>query len=183
MIGWTGMHRSFLFWGFKSSQELLDRSLGALERDVMTLAWEAGDITVRNACAKLGPSFAYTTIMTTMDRLFRKGLLTRRKAGRAYVYRAAATRREIEHAVTAELMQRLLHREGAAHVGGAAIGRQCQLVRRVADAQEREKVLHGDALNAVRASRSVVVYSLGRIVKDTGSGSAVLTRFKALLSA
>jgi hypothetical protein len=54
---------------------------------------------------------------------------------------------------------------------------------RVADAQEREKVLHGDALNAVRASRSVVVYSLGRIVKDTGSGSAVLTRFKALLSA
>lgn len=52
-----------------------------------------------------------------------------------------------------------------------------------ADTAEREKVHHGDILNAVRASRKTVVYSLGRIVKDTGSGSSVLSRFKALLSA
>ena len=35
------------------------------------------------------------TVMTTMDRLFKKGLLARRKAGRAFVYRAAATRQEL----------------------------------------------------------------------------------------
>jgi predicted transcriptional regulator len=49
--------------------------------------------------------------MTTMDRLFRKGLLTRRKAGRAFAYQAAASRAEIEGAVAAELVQSLLQTE------------------------------------------------------------------------
>jgi BlaI family transcriptional regulator, penicillinase repressor len=51
-------------------------------------------------------------VMPTMDRLFKKGLLTRRKVGRAFVYRAAATRNEIEEAVVTELMQSLFNRPG-----------------------------------------------------------------------
>jgi len=104
--------RRFLFWGFKSSQELLEKSLGSLERDVMALVWRRGDVNVRDACDELGSIVAYTTVMTTMDRLFKKGLLTRRRVGRAFVYRASASRAEIESAVATELVHSLLQREG-----------------------------------------------------------------------
>jgi len=104
------MHRRFLFWGFKSSQQMLDESLGALEREVMSLAWEQHELSVREACERLGSTVAYTTVMTTMDRLYKKGLLSRRKVGRAFLYRAAATRHEIEGAVAAELVQSLIQR-------------------------------------------------------------------------
>ncbi len=104
------MQGRFLFWGFKSSRDLVDKSLGALEREVMTLVWSGHEISVREACEWLGSTVAYTTVMTTMDRLFKKGLLARRKVGRAFLYRAAATREELESAVATELVQGLLQR-------------------------------------------------------------------------
>lgn len=104
--------RRFLFWGFKSSQQLLESSLGSLERDVLAVVWDHGDTTVRDACERLGSSFAYTTVMTTMDRLYKKGLLARRKAGRAFVYSATATREELEGAVAAQLVESLLQPDG-----------------------------------------------------------------------
>ena len=106
------MPRRFRFWGFKSSHEVLDNSLGALERDVMTIVWSQPNISVRDACLRLGPGVAYTTAMTTLDRLFKKGLLAREKVGRAFVYRATATREEVEGAVATELVQSLLQRDG-----------------------------------------------------------------------
>jgi predicted transcriptional regulator len=105
------MHR-FSFWGFKSSNEILENSLGTLEREVMQLAWSRREICVRDACVHFGDGVAYTTLMTTMDRLYKKGLLTRRKSGRAFVYSAAASRAEIEGAVASELVQSLLKRDG-----------------------------------------------------------------------
>ena len=107
------MPRPFLFWGFKSSQNMLENTLGSLERDVMAVVWNHDEISVRDACARLGSAVAYTTVMTTMDRLFKKGLLTRRKSGRAFLYRSAATREEIEGAVAAEIVQGLLRRDGS----------------------------------------------------------------------
>jgi len=107
------MHRPFLFWGFKSPREILESRLGTLEREVMAIVWNAREINVREACERLGSAVAYTTVMTTMDRLFKKGLLARRKAGRAFVYAAAATRDEIEGAVASELVESLLHRHGS----------------------------------------------------------------------
>jgi len=103
----------FLFRGFKSSHEIFDRGLGSLERDVMAIAWACGELSVREACERLGSSVAYTTVMTTMDRLFKKQLLHRRKVGRAFLYRATASRDEIEGAVTAELVESLLVRNAA----------------------------------------------------------------------
>jgi predicted transcriptional regulator len=106
------MHRRFLLWGFKSSQEIFESGLGALERDVLAIAWRETEVNVRTVCEQLGSPVAYTTVMTTMDRLFKKGLLARRKVGRAFVYRAAATRDEIEGAVATELVHSLLQRGG-----------------------------------------------------------------------
>ena len=106
------MHRPFLFWGFKSSQEILESRLGTLEREVMAVVWSAGEINVREACERLGSTVAYTTVMTTMDRLFKKRLLARRKIGRAFVYAATATRNEMEGAVASELVHSLLQQHG-----------------------------------------------------------------------
>jgi predicted transcriptional regulator len=105
------MRRPFRFWGFKSSDEILQHSLGALEREVMSVVWQLGDASVREVCARLDAGVAYTTVMTTMDRLFKKALLARRKVGRAFVYRATASRREITDAVAGELVRSLLERE------------------------------------------------------------------------
>jgi predicted transcriptional regulator len=102
------MHRPFLFWGFKSSREIFEGSLGALEREVMSVVWSVGEVSVREACARMGSSVAYTTVMTTMDRLYKKRLLGRRKLGQAFLYRAVATRAEMEEAVAAELVSSLL---------------------------------------------------------------------------
>jgi predicted transcriptional regulator len=102
----------FLFWGFKSSQEMLESSLGELERDVLAIVWQHGEISVRHACERLGATIAYTTVMTTMDRLFKKRLLGRRKIGRAFVYHATATQQELEGAVANEVMQSLLCADG-----------------------------------------------------------------------
>jgi predicted transcriptional regulator len=106
------MRRPFLFWGFKSSQQIVENRLGSLERAVLSFVWEHGDTSVRDACERLGSSVAYTTVMTTMDRLYKKGLLARRKVGRAFIYTATATREELEGAVAAELVQSLLRTDG-----------------------------------------------------------------------
>ncbi|SRR6266567_8268069 len=107
------MGRPFLFWGFKSSRQMLDDRLGALEREVLSLVWERGDNTVRDVCERLEATVAYTTVMTTMDRLFKKRLLSRHKVGRAFVYRAAVTREELESAIAGELVQTLLQADGS----------------------------------------------------------------------
>ncbi len=60
------------------------------------------------------PGIAYTTLMTTLDRLHRKGLLDRRKAGRAYVYRPRFTRAELAARQATDAMRALLAREPGA---------------------------------------------------------------------
>ena len=139
------MHRPFLFWGFKSSQEILDSRLGALEREVMAVVWKAGEISVREACERLDASVAYTTVMTTMDRLFKKRLLARRKVGRAFVYSAAATRDEMEGAVATELVQSLLQRQG---------GEPLPLLSSLVDAvSDRDRALLDDLERLIREKR------------------------------
>jgi predicted transcriptional regulator len=64
--------------------------LAPLELDCMNTLWPMGEGTVREIRERLAARRprAYTTIMTIMDRLTRKGVVERRKSGRAYVYRA-----------------------------------------------------------------------------------------------
>jgi predicted transcriptional regulator len=142
------MRPPFLFWGFKSSHEMLERSLGDLERDVMAIVWAHGETTVREACQRLGSSVAYTTVMTTMDRLFKKRLLDRRKLGRAFVYKAAATKREMEGAVAVELMQSLLDRDGSGTLPVLS-----SLVDAVSD---RDRALLDDLERLIREKRRAI---------------------------
>src|SRR5438105_3794633 len=139
------MARPFLFWGFKSSQEIFENSLGALEREVMELVWSSGEINVRETSQLLSTPAAYTTVMTTMDRLFKKGLLARRMVGRAFVYRAAATREELEGAVAAELVQSLLQRDA-----GGSLPILSSLVDAVSD---RDRALLDELERLIREKR------------------------------
>ena len=64
--------------------------LAPLELECMSVLWPLGEGTVRDIYRQLAAARprAYTTIMTIMDRLARKGIVTRRKVGRAYRYQA-----------------------------------------------------------------------------------------------
>ena len=88
-------------------------ALGALETEVMDAVWREGrELRVREVHAAFEARLAYTTVMTTMDRLFKKGLLDRRKEGRAFVYAARVTRRQLVLDVGAGLIRGLLRSEG-----------------------------------------------------------------------
>jgi predicted transcriptional regulator len=66
--------------------------LGSLEREVLDLVCETGGGTVREICKHLSRPLAYTTVMTTLDRLYKKQLLHRQKDGRGYRYAAQTER-------------------------------------------------------------------------------------------
>lgn len=73
------------------------RELGSLEALIMQHAWDAPrPLSVRDVVdgIDLYRPRAYTTVMTVMDKLYRKGWLRRELVGRAYVYRPAMDREE-----------------------------------------------------------------------------------------
>ncbi len=71
--------------------------LGKREREVLEVLWACGSASVQQVVSRLGSALAYTTVMTTLDRLFKKGLLLREKHDRAFVYRPALSPRDLEH--------------------------------------------------------------------------------------
>jgi predicted transcriptional regulator len=78
--------------------------LGPLEVTVMEILWTRGESNVRDVVDRLGRPLAYTTVMTTLDRLFKKGLLARRKCDRAFLYSPALNRTEWEHKRTGDFV-------------------------------------------------------------------------------
>jgi len=111
--------------------------LGELERKVMEVLWAdpGASATVRQVAADL-PGYAYTTVLTVLDRLQHKGLVTRTKDGRAFRYAAASSREEY----TADLMREAL---------GAATDRDAVLVRFAETVSPAEAAILRRALEAV----------------------------------
>jgi len=71
--------------------------LPPLELDCMRMLWALGEGTVQQVRARLLPDrpLAYTTVMTVMDQLARKRLVSRQRRGRPYVYRPAVSEHEV----------------------------------------------------------------------------------------
>jgi predicted transcriptional regulator len=76
----------------------------------MNVVWSRAENSVRDVLAALEGPYAYTTIMTTLDRLHRKGLLVRRKQGRAFVYAAACSRETLQQRSASGLLAALFSR-------------------------------------------------------------------------
>jgi predicted transcriptional regulator len=75
----------------------------------MSVILAQGSANVQQVAALLTTPLAYTTVMTTLDRLFKKGLLAREKHDRAFVYSASFTAREIEERRAKNLIQRFFN--------------------------------------------------------------------------
>jgi len=109
----TGMKFPFTPQKFKRMGEVA-HVLGPLERQVMELIWghtgEAAEVSVRDVHVAFEGRLAYTTLMTTLDRLHKKGLLNRRKEGRAFFYSPRFSPDEFERSVALEVINKLLGR-------------------------------------------------------------------------
>ena len=93
---------------FGQQQISLER-LGELETELMERAWAHNEVSVRALHQEIGGRLAYTTLMTTLDRLYKKGLLRRRKEGKAYFYSAALSERQYQESLTRHFFGIVLH--------------------------------------------------------------------------
>ena len=109
-----GVLRKLLLGRLAGSPPDPKTAFGILERDVMRVLWEDADLAVRDVQTRLSRGVAYTTVMTTLDRLFKKGVLTRRQTGRAFLYSAALTRAQLQAQIAGGVLSGLLQgRDGA----------------------------------------------------------------------
>jgi predicted transcriptional regulator len=91
----------------------LNQALGQLEAGVMDVVWDSAeplcvDEVRTDLTERKGKEAAYTTIMTTLDRLFKKGFLARERRGKAYYYKAKVSRSELGSSVTKQVIDGLL---------------------------------------------------------------------------
>jgi predicted transcriptional regulator len=98
----------FLLRGFRRPREIACFALGKLERQVLEEAWRLGEVSVRDIYRAFDEKVAYTTLMTTLDRLFKKNLLERRKDGRAFVYAAVLSQADIDQGIKEDVIDGLL---------------------------------------------------------------------------
>jgi len=79
------------------------------ELEVMKVVWERGEATVRDVYETLRERrrVAYTTVMTVMGVLEKKGHLKRRTEGRSYVYRPAQPQRRVVKAMVQDFLTRV----------------------------------------------------------------------------
>jgi predicted transcriptional regulator len=79
-----------------------------LEQELLSALWMRGSATVREMLDAGGINLAYTTVMTTLDRLYKKQLLNRSAEGRAFRYSPRYTQEELEKAAVGEAVRQLL---------------------------------------------------------------------------
>ena len=101
----------FTLRGFKSPRDVTSSALGKLELQVLNEVWLRSEVSVRDVYLSFGETVAYTTLMTTLDRLYKKRLLTRRKDGRAFVYLAAVSAQELDQGIREDVIDGLLGRD------------------------------------------------------------------------
>jgi BlaI family transcriptional regulator, penicillinase repressor len=97
------MIKAFSIFGSSSRPQL-----GPLERLVLEEVWSKGSATVRELLADGKIRQAYTTVMTTVDRLYKKGLLHRVAEGKAFRYTPRYTPGELQRDAALESIRQLL---------------------------------------------------------------------------
>jgi len=128
--------------------EILSRTFGPLEVKVLEAIWRERSPSTVRALHESFPRLAYTTLMTTLDRLHRKGVLDRTKVGRAFAYEPRYARHEMELQLAARSIEGLL---------GAARGRSAltPLLSCFVDAVgERDRLLLDDLEALLAAKRA-----------------------------
>jgi predicted transcriptional regulator len=97
------MTKTFPFFGSPSGPQL-----GPLEQRLMQELWSRQTATVRELIEDGNTKQAYTTVMTTLDRLYKKGFLARVAEGRAFRYTPRQTAEEMRRGAAVEGIRQLL---------------------------------------------------------------------------
>ena len=93
-----------IFHPFRSASQ----QLGPLEQRLLEALWARRSATVRELVEDGYQNLAYTTVMTTLDRLFKKGILTRLEEGRAFRYAPRFSREEMHREAAGYAFRQLL---------------------------------------------------------------------------
>lgn len=91
-----------------ASPDPLERVFGALELRVLDALWTRGDAATVRDLEPVFAGVAYTTLMTTLDRLHRKGVLMRDKVGRRFTYRPRMSRDALLSSVAGDALAAIL---------------------------------------------------------------------------
>lgn len=96
--------------GFRPGARGAAHVLGELESAVMEILWAKPEQTVIEVEERLRGKreIAHTTVLTTLDRMYRKGYLTREKQAKAFVYSPQYTRNEFERIMAQEVLGALI---------------------------------------------------------------------------
>lgn len=118
---------------FKLDQRGLARVFGELEAQIMDAVWKIGEPTVGDVCDFLGEDYNYKTVMTVMNRLVDKRILSRHRVGRAYSYAPCESRDAFLAQVSLNVVEGLLE-----DFGDLAIAQFVSAVDRIDPAQLAE---------------------------------------------
>jgi predicted transcriptional regulator len=86
---------------------LVKSSLGRLEQEVLNVVCRIGESSARQVLKQMPHPLAYTTVMTTMARLYRKGLLSRRVSGKSFLYTSRLSSAQLELQFARDLLRAL----------------------------------------------------------------------------
>ena len=131
--------------------------LGPLEERLLEALWTRGNATVRELIDEPCQGLAYTTVMTTLDRLFKKKLLSRKSEGRAFRYTPLVTRAELHRDAVGEAFRQLLD---ASPAGSLPLSYLVEIV------SERDAELLDDLRELVEAKRRELRNSDSRCADD-----------------
>ncbi len=93
---------------FKLEEKGLTHIFGKLEARLMQAVWALDEPNVQGVIDYLGGNLNYKTTMTVMNRLVDKGVLTRRKSGRTFVYSASASQEKLLAGVFDKMVRGML---------------------------------------------------------------------------
>jgi predicted transcriptional regulator len=107
VVNWLSEIGANQMWRWEKSSLVGGQHLGPLEIRLLRTLWKRGDATVRELVNDPATNGAYTTVMTTLDRLYKKGLLNRFLDGRAYRYRPKQSEEEYHRQSLATDLEKL----------------------------------------------------------------------------
>lgn len=88
--------------------------MGPLEKEVMEVVWNKNEVSVKEVALELSKkhNLAYTTVLTILSRLWKKGLVNRSKKGKSFVYTAKRDKQQTLQSVIRSTLTTLVERYG-----------------------------------------------------------------------
>ena len=90
------------------------KSLGNLEQQVMEIVWQCKVCTVREVLGRINKThqIAYTTVATILQRLYQKGLVSKKQQGAAYLYSPKLTKASYTKKIAQLFLEKFVHSFG-----------------------------------------------------------------------